>query len=123
VRPISWPSTYQITEPAHTTSQLSTGHQHSYCCVAFPYPAAESPTMLRTPPGGGRRPAGQRGGAGAAFKTQTTGMAPDGPPMHSFRTLLTDPGTMARNTISAAIDPLYPLATVTLPTPVQLKGL
>ena len=34
----------------------------------------------------------------AALKKQTTGMTPDGLPVHSFRTLLADLATMARNT-------------------------
>ena len=36
----------------------------------------------------------------AAVKKQTTGMTPDGLPVHSFHTLLADLATMARNTIS-----------------------
>jgi transposase len=58
----------------------------------------------------------------AAVKKQTTGMTPDGLPVHSFRTLLADLATMARNTIITAINPLYPLTVVTRPTPVQQKA-
>jgi transposase len=58
----------------------------------------------------------------AAVKKQTTGVTPDGLPVHSFRTLLTDLATMARNTIITAITPLYPLTVVTRPTPVQQKA-
>jgi hypothetical protein len=58
----------------------------------------------------------------AALKKQTTGVTPDGLPVHSFRTLLADLATMARNTISTAINPLYPLTVVTRPTPVQHKA-
>lgn len=58
----------------------------------------------------------------AAVKKQTTGMTPDGLPVHSFHTLLGDLATMARNTIITAITPLYPLAVVTRPTPVQQKA-
>jgi len=43
-----------------------------------------------------------------AVKKQTTGMAPDGLPVHSFRTLLADLATMARNTIITAINPNSP---------------
>jgi hypothetical protein len=43
-----------------------------------------------------------------AVKKQTTGMTPDGLPVHSFRTLLSDLATLARNTIVTAINPLYP---------------
>jgi transposase len=58
----------------------------------------------------------------AALKKQTTGVTPDGLPVHSFRTLLADLATMARNTISTAINPLSPLTVVTRPTPVQQKA-
>jgi transposase len=54
-----------------------------------------------------------------AVKKQTTGITPDGLPVHSFRTLLADLATMARNTIITAINPNYPLTVVTRPTPVQ----
>jgi hypothetical protein len=40
-----------------------------------------------------------------AVKKQTTGVTPDGLPVHSFRTLLADLATMARNTIVTAINP------------------
>src|SRR6195952_2025393 len=58
----------------------------------------------------------------AAVKKQTTGMTPDGLPVHSFRTLLADLATMARNTITTAINPNYPLTVVTRPTSVQQKA-
>jgi hypothetical protein len=58
----------------------------------------------------------------AAIKKQTTGMTPDGLPVHSFRTLLADLATLARNTIVTAINPNYPLTVVTRPTPVQQKA-
>jgi transposase len=58
----------------------------------------------------------------AAVKKQTTGMTPDGLPVHSFRTLLADLATMARNTITTAINPNYPLTVVTRPTPVQQQA-
>jgi transposase len=58
----------------------------------------------------------------AAVKKQTTGMTPDGLPVHSFHTLLADLATMARNTIITAINPNYPLNVVTRPTPVQQKA-
>jgi transposase len=58
----------------------------------------------------------------AAVTKQTTGVTPDGLPVHSFRTLLADLATMARNTITTAINPLYPLTVVTRPTPVQQKA-
>jgi transposase len=58
----------------------------------------------------------------AAVKKQTTGVTPDGLPVHSFRTLLADLATLARNTIVTAINPLHPLTVVTRPTPVQQKA-
>src|SRR5690349_8017418 len=58
----------------------------------------------------------------AAIKKQTTAMTPDGLPVHSFRTLLADLATLARNTIITAITPLYPLIVVTRPTPIQQKA-
>jgi transposase len=58
----------------------------------------------------------------AAVQKQTTGMTPDGLPVHSFHTLLADLATMARNTIITAINPNYPLNVVTRPTPVQQKA-
>jgi hypothetical protein len=57
-----------------------------------------------------------------AIKKQTTGMTPDGLPVHSFHTLLADLATLARNTIITAINPNYPLTVVTRPTPVQQKA-
>jgi transposase len=57
-----------------------------------------------------------------AVKKQTTGMTPDGLPVHSFRTLLADLATMARNTIVTAVNPLYPLTVMTRPTLVQQKA-
>ena len=58
----------------------------------------------------------------AAVKKQTTGMTPDGLPVHSFHTLLGDLATMARNTIITAITPGHPLTVVTRPTSVQQKA-
>jgi Transposase DDE domain len=58
----------------------------------------------------------------AVAKKQTTGVTLDGLPVHSFRTLLADLGTMTRNTIITAINPRYPLTLVTRPTPVQQKA-
>ena len=52
----------------------------------------------------------------AAVKKQTTGLTPHGLPVHSFRSLLADLATLARNTIITAIAPLYPLTVLTRPT-------
>jgi hypothetical protein len=53
---------------------------------------------------------------------QTTGLTPDGLPVHSFRSLLADLATLARNTIRTAIAPLYPLTALTRPTMIQHKA-
>jgi hypothetical protein len=58
----------------------------------------------------------------AAVTKQTTGLTEDGLPVHSFRSLLADLATLARNTIVTAITPDYPLTVVTRPTPIQQKA-
>jgi len=58
----------------------------------------------------------------AAIRKQTTGVTPDGMPVHSFQTLLADLGTLARNTIVTAITPDHELTVVTRPTPIQRKA-
>jgi hypothetical protein len=58
----------------------------------------------------------------AAVTKQTTGLTPDGLPVHSFRSLLADLATLARNTITTAITPLHPLTVPTRPTPIQRKA-
>jgi hypothetical protein len=58
----------------------------------------------------------------AAIRKQTTGVTPEGMPVHSFRTLLADLGTLARNTIVTAITPDHELTVFTRPTPVQRKA-
>jgi transposase len=58
----------------------------------------------------------------AAVKKQTTGQTEDGLPVHSFRSLLDDLATLARNTIVTAITPNYPLTVLTRPTPIQQKA-
>src|SRR5271165_4274473 len=45
--------------------------------------------------------------AQAQRSKQTTGVTPDGLPVHSFRSLLADPATVARNTIITAITPRW----------------
>ena len=49
----------------------------------------------------------------AAMKKQTTGLTEDGLPVHSFHSLLADLATLARNTITTAITPHYPLTVLT----------
>jgi hypothetical protein len=58
----------------------------------------------------------------AAMKKQSTGVTPDGLPVHSFRTLLADLGTLARNTIVTAVAPALPLTVLTRPTAVQQRA-
>ena len=58
----------------------------------------------------------------AAVSKQTTGLTADGLPVHSFRSLLADLATLARNTITTAITPDYPLTVVTRPTAIQQKA-
>lgn len=58
----------------------------------------------------------------AAIRKQTTGVTPDGLPVHSFRTLLADLATLACNTIVVAITPGHPLSVFTRPTPIQRKA-
>ena len=57
-----------------------------------------------------------------AVKKQATGQTEDGLPVHSFRSLLDDLATLARNTIVTAITPTYPLTALTRPTPIQQKA-
>ncbi|MGH7050921.1 MAG: IS1634 family transposase [Acetobacteraceae bacterium] len=58
----------------------------------------------------------------AAISKETTGMTPDGLPVHSFRTLLADLASLARNTIVTAITPNHPLTVLTRATPIQRKA-
>jgi hypothetical protein len=58
----------------------------------------------------------------AAIRKQTTGITPDGLPVHSFRTLLADLATLACSTIVVAITPRHPLTVFTRPTPIQRKA-
>jgi hypothetical protein len=57
-----------------------------------------------------------------AVKKQTTGLTADGLPVHSFRSLLADLATLARNTIITAITPNHPLTVMTRPTAIQHKA-
>jgi transposase len=58
----------------------------------------------------------------AAIRKQTTGVTPEGMPVHSFQTLLADLGTLTRNTIITAITPDHPLIALTRPTPIQRRA-
>jgi transposase len=57
-----------------------------------------------------------------AIRKQTTGVTPDGTPVHSFQTLLADLATLARNTIVTAVAPNLPLTVFTRPTKVQQRA-
>jgi transposase len=57
-----------------------------------------------------------------AIRKQTTGVTPDQLPVHSFRTLLADLATLARNTVVVAIAPGRPLSVQTKPTPIQRRA-
>jgi transposase len=58
----------------------------------------------------------------AAIRKQTTGVTPEGTPVHSFQTLLADLATLARNTIVTAVAPSLPLTVFTRPTMVQQRA-
>ena len=58
----------------------------------------------------------------AAVTKQATRLTEDGLPVHSFHSLMADLATVARNTITTAITPNYPLVVVTRPTTIQLKA-
>jgi hypothetical protein len=59
----------------------------------------------------------------AAIRKRNTATTSDGLPVHSFRTLLADLGTLTRNTITTAVAPNYPLLVTTRPTAVQRRAL
>ena len=84
--------------------------------------AAGADAVRRHRQGCRRSLARQRGGAGAALSKQTTGLTEDGLPVDSFYTLMTDLASFARNTITTAITPDYPLTAATNPTPIQHKA-
>jgi transposase len=58
----------------------------------------------------------------AALQKRATRETPDGLPVHSFRTLLADLATLARNTITTAVAPGLPITVLTRPTEVQRKA-
>ena len=58
----------------------------------------------------------------AAIAKQNTGVTPDGLPVHSFSSLLADLATLARNTVTTAINPHRPFTLLTRPTPIQQKA-
>jgi hypothetical protein len=59
----------------------------------------------------------------AAIAKETTGHTPDGLPVHSFQSLLSDLATITCNTVVTALAPEYPFTLVTQPTKIQEKAL
>jgi transposase len=59
----------------------------------------------------------------ATITKQTTGRTADGLPVHSFRSLIADLATLARNTVTTAVTPNLPFTIVTRPTQIQQKAL
>jgi hypothetical protein len=59
----------------------------------------------------------------SATAKQTHGTTPDGLPVHSLQTLLADLGTLARNTVTTALDPTHEFLVHTRPTKLQQKAL
>jgi hypothetical protein len=59
----------------------------------------------------------------AAVTKQTTGLTPDGLPVHSWHSLIADLATLARNTVTTAVAPDNPFTLVTRSTPIQQKAL
>jgi Transposase DDE domain len=57
-----------------------------------------------------------------AIQKRARGVTADGLPVHSFRTLLADLATLARNTITTAVAPNLPLTVLTRPTEVQRRA-
>src|SRR5205814_2090044 len=57
-----------------------------------------------------------------AVTKQTTGLTPDGLPVHSFHTLIADLATLTRNIVEIAAAPGMPFAITTRPTPTQKKA-
>ena len=58
----------------------------------------------------------------SAVAKQTHGTTPDGFPVHSLQTLLADLATLARNTLTTAIDPTHEFVVHTRPTELQQKA-
>jgi hypothetical protein len=56
------------------------------------------------------------------IRKQTTGLTPEGLPVHSFRTLLADLATLTRITVTVAITAGLPLSVLARPTPVQRRA-
>ena len=58
----------------------------------------------------------------SAITKQTSGTTPDGLPVHSFRSLLVDLATLAKNTVVTALNPNHEFTLHTRPTVIQQKA-
>ena len=58
----------------------------------------------------------------SAIAKQTTGLTPDGLPVHSFQSLLADLATLTRNTVVTPVNPDHELTVYARPTPIQQKA-
>ena len=58
----------------------------------------------------------------SAITKQTSGITPDGLPVHSFRSLLVDLATLAKNTVVTALNPNHEFILHTRPTVIQQKA-
>ena len=58
----------------------------------------------------------------SAVAKETGGTTPDGLPVHSFQTLLADLGTLVKNTVVTALNPLHEFTLHTRPTVIQQKA-
>jgi len=59
----------------------------------------------------------------SARAKETTGVAPDGLPVHNFHSLMADLGTLALNRVVTPLDEHYECTVFTKPTGVQAKAL
>ncbi|HET7448001.1 MAG TPA: IS1634 family transposase [Methyloceanibacter sp.] len=59
----------------------------------------------------------------SAIAKETYGTTPDGLPVHSFQSLLADLATLAKNTVTTALNPKHEFILYTRPTPIQQKAL
>jgi transposase len=58
----------------------------------------------------------------SAITKQTSGVTPDGLPVHSFRSLLADLATLAKNTVVTVLNPNHEFTLHTRPTVIQQKA-
>jgi hypothetical protein len=102
--------TYHVLDWFHLAMRFSTSHRRPRACLTQRRLIAR--LVLASP----RRSSRSDGVSGMARETE------DGLPVHSFQSQLADLATLARNTITTAITPHYPLTVLTRRTPVQHKA-